>query len=209
MNLRQKLITTLITGTALATFVVADLTVLSSLAAAQDLHPSRRPSPMGIARTTLDDGTYVRLVYSRPYLRGRDNIFGTEESEALVPFGQLWRTGANEATEITVTQDVHFGGKLLPAGTYSLFTTPGAEQWQFHVNSALGLSGTFAPNPETGKFENAYKTENDVVTVEAAPAALEEPVDQFTFAFEDVGGGAHLILRWHKTEGRVPVTPAG
>ena len=115
--------------------------VLPEIAAAQDLHPSRRPSPMAMARTHVGDA-YVRVVYSRPYLRGRDNIFGTAESEALVPFGQIWRTGANEATEITTTKDLKIGDQVLPAGTYSLFTTPGAESWKVHFNSRLGLSGT-------------------------------------------------------------------
>ena len=97
---------------------------VSALAAAQDLHPSRRPSPMGMARISLGDA-YLRVVYSRPYKRDRTNIFGTKESGALVPYGEIWRTGANEATEITVTKDVLVAGKRLPAGTYSLFTTPG------------------------------------------------------------------------------------
>lgn len=87
--------------------IVASLAPVG-LAWAQDLHPSRRPSPMGMARITVDD-TYIRVVYSRPYKRGRENIFGTKESEALVPFGEIWRTGANEATEITLTGDVMVG----------------------------------------------------------------------------------------------------
>ena len=108
---------------------------------AQDLHPSRRPSPMGMARITLDD-TYVKVVYSRPYKRGRENIFGTEESGALVPYGQIWRTGANEATELTTTGDLRIAGQALAAGTYSIFTVPGPEEWSVHFNSALGLSDT-------------------------------------------------------------------
>ena len=60
----------------------------------------------------------------------------------MVPYGEVWRTGANEATEITVTKDVLIGGKKLAAGTYSLFTTPGADSWKFHFNSLLGLDGT-------------------------------------------------------------------
>jgi hypothetical protein len=181
---------------------------LSGLLEAQDLHPSRRTSPMGMARITLDDGTYVRVVYSRPYKRGRDNIFGSEESGALVPFGNLWRTGANEATEITVTGDVMIGEERLPAGTYSLFTTPGPETWTFHFNSALGLSGAFARNPETGEFENAYKAENDAVTASVSAGTTEEEVDQLTFSFEEVEGGAHMVLRWIETEVRVPIKPA-
>jgi hypothetical protein len=165
---------------------------------------------MGMARITLDDGTYVRVVYSRPYKRDRDNIFGTAESEALVPHGEVWRTGANEATEITVTGDVTVGGERLPAGTYSLFTTPGAEEWKFHFNSELGLSGTVRFNPETREAEPAYLPENDVVTASAKASAIEgDEVDQLTISFEPTDGGADLLLRWISTEVRLPIAPAG
>lgn len=184
------------------------LLATAGAAVAQDLHPSRRPSPMGLARTTLDDGTYVSIVYSRPYLRDRENIFGTKESGALVPFGEIWRTGANEATQITTTGDVTIGGKTLPAGTYSLFTVPGAERWTVHFNSALGLNGTMRRNPESGDYENAYDPANDVVVVEATPAALAEPVDQMTFAFEEAGDDDHLVLSWASTELRLPIAAA-
>ena len=129
-----------------------------------------------------------------------------------MPFGELWRFGANEATEISVTGDVKVGGQTLPAGTYSVFVTPGEKEWTFHFNSALGLNGTSARNPETGNFEMAYKAENDVATVKAAVGHLgedDEAVDQFTISFEKVEGGAHMIVRWQKTEVRVPVASAG
>jgi len=113
----------------LAVATVAAALLAPAIAPAQDLHPSRRPSPMGMARIMLDGDAYVRVVYGRPYKRGRENIFGSTESKALVPYGERWRTGANEATEITVTKDVLVGGKKLAAGTYSLCTTPGADGW--------------------------------------------------------------------------------
>jgi len=178
---------------ALATLLLPDL------AAAQDLHPSRRPSPMGVARVKLGDGAaYVKVVYSRPYERGRDNVFGTVDSGALVPYGKLWRTGANEATEITTTADLTFGGVALPAGTYSLFTTPGAERWTVHVNSAVGGNGT-----------QGYDAANDVVAVEVVPGACDEEVDQFTISFDsEEGGGTDLVLAWITTEVRVPIAVA-
>jgi hypothetical protein len=175
---------------------------LCGLAAAQDLHPSRRPSPMGMARTHVGD-TYVSVTYSRPYLRGRDNIFGTADSGALVPYGEIWRTGANEATQLTTTGDLVFGDHKLPAGTYSVFSTPGADSWRIHFNSVLGLSGTARFNPESEEFEDAYAPENDVLVLEVAPAALEEPVDQFTISFEATDGGADMVWRWHTAEIRV------
>ena len=180
--------------------------VVASSAAAQDLHPSRRPSPMGMARITVD-GTYLRVVYSRPYKRGRDNIFGTQESEALVPFGKVWRTGANEATEITLTGDVMVGDERLAAGTYSLFTVPGPETWTVHFNSALGLSGTgrFAD----GKFTRVDLPATDVLVYTTEAGTLEEEVDQLTFVFEEAEGGADMCLRWITTEVCVPLRLAG
>jgi len=189
---------------ALATVAAA----LVAPVAAQDLHPSRRPSPMGMARTFVGDA-YVKVVGSRPYKRNRDNIFGTKESGALVPYGEVWRTGANEATELTTTGDITFGGQKLAAGTYSLFTTPGAESWTVHLNSKLGLSGT-------GIFENGEFTPVDlgpteVLTVAVTPSALSEDdeVDQLTWSFESTDGGADMVLRWIRTEIRVPIAPAG
>ena len=181
--------------------------VLPPLAAAQDLHPSRRPSPMGMARITLGDA-YLRVVYSRPYERDREVIFGTEEAGALVPYGQVWRTGANEATEITVTEDVLVGTekKPLAAGTYSLFTIPGAESWQVLVVDRLGLSGPGYFVPGEG-FTEVDVAAGAVVTVTAKPAAIPEAdkVDQFTIAFEETGEkSADMVLRWILTEVRVP-----
>lgn len=196
----------------LAAVVALAALLCAGAAVAQDLHPSRRPSPMGMARIHIGEGhdIYVRVVYSRPYERGREHIFGTEEQGALVPWGQVWRTGANEAPEITVTGEVLFGGQKLPAGTYTLLATPGPEEWKFHVNSELGLSGTFRRNPETGEFENAYTAEKNVVEATAPVKTLaeEDKVDQFTISFEEVEGGAHMVVRWILTEVRVPVQPA-
>ncbi len=177
-------------------------------AAAQDLHPSRRPSPMGMARTTMGD-TYISVVYSRPYKRGRDNIFGTEESEALVPYDKIWRTGANEATQMTVTGDIMVGKHKLPAGTYSIFTTPGSDSWKIHFNTKLGLSGTGFFDPVEQKFTPADLGPTDLVVIKATPGVLEEEVEQLTFAFDDKAGSSNMCLRWITTEVCVPIKAAG
>jgi hypothetical protein len=186
---------------------LASALVAPVMTTAQDLHPSRRPSPMGMARITLGDA-YVRVVYSRPYKRGRDNVFGTKESGALIPYGERWRTGANEATEITVTRDVLIAGKKLASGTYSLFTTPGPEAWTVHFNSQLGLDGvgTFANN----KFTPVDLAPTDVLVVSVPARQLPEDkeVDQLTIEFEETGSGADMVLRWIRTEVRVPIAPA-
>lgn len=181
--------------------------LLGTVVEAQDLHPSRRSSPMGIARAFVGD-TYVKVVYSRPYQRGRDNIFGTEESGALVPYGKTWRTGANEATEITLTGDLSVDGQKLAAGTYSLFTVPGPEKWTLQFNSALGLSGTGRFDMETGKFEAVDLAATEVLAIAAPVASLEEEVDQFTIALDSVEAGAEMCLRWITTEVCVPIASA-
>jgi len=93
-------------------------------------------SPLALAATWIDS-TYVKIVYGSPRKRGRE-IFG-----ALVPYSEVWRTGANEATEITTTGDLVFGGHRLPAGTYSLYTIPYPDRWTIIVNRALGQWGAF------------------------------------------------------------------
>lgn len=195
--------------TLFAAAVAAAAVLAPTFLAAQDLHPSRRKSPLGMERTMIGDA-YVKVTYGQPYKRDRDNIFGTKESGAVVPYGEVWRTGANEATEITVTKDVLIGGKKLAAGTYSLFTTPGAESWKFHFNSLLGLDGTGHFDPVAEKFTPADLPKSDVLVVEVKPVTLAaaSEVDQLTFEFEKTATGADMILRWIRTEVRLPVTVA-
>ena len=194
MNCQRRILVAALAAALVAPFV----------ASAQDLHPSRRPSPLGWSRTTIGK-TYVSVTYGRPYKRGRNNIFGTKESSAIVPFGERWRTGANEATELTITGSVLIGGKPLPAGTYSVFTTPGPTSWTVHFNSRLGLdgTGTFAD----GKFTPVELGPTDVLVVTVPVVQLPEnkEVDQFTIDFESTGAGADLVLRWIRTEVRVPM----
>ena len=179
------------------------LLLTPSDAAAQDLHPSRRPSPVGIAKTFLGD-TYVKVTYGRPYLRDR-RVFGPagDSVSYMHPFGELWRTGANEATEITVTGPVLIAGQRLAAGTYSIFTVPGADTWEVRFNSELGMDGTGRMGPDG--FRETYDPANDVLVARVPVRALEEPVEQFTIAFED----GHMVLRWENAEVPVPIAAAG
>jgi hypothetical protein len=175
------------------------------MAGAQDLHPSRRPSPIGIAKTHLGD-TYVKITYGRPYMRNRA-IFGmnTDDTTFLVPFGQVWRTGANEATEITTTGAVTLAGQPLAAGTYALFTEPGPEAWVVHLSPQLGLDGTGRLSPDGTFTPDVYNPGQDVLVFTVPASTVEETVDQFTIAFDDAEGGMHLVLRWEKTEVRIPI----
>lgn len=183
----------------------AALTLLPGTVAAQDLHSSRRPSPVGIAKAHLD-ATYVKVTYGRPYVRGRD-IFGDPATGGtfLVPYGELWRTGANEATEITVTGPVLVAGEPLEAGTYSVFTVPGPETWTVRFNQQLGMDGTGRLDPVTGEFTPSYDPADDVLEIQVPVHTVDEPVDQFTIAFEPVQAPTHMILRWERTEVGIPI----
>lgn len=174
---------------------------------AQDLHPSRRPSPVGIAKTFVGPA-YVKVTYGRPYMRDRA-IFGAAGDTVtyLVPWGEVWRTGANEATELTTTGGLVVAGRRLEPGTYSIFTVPGRDSWQVRFNSALGLDGTNRQNAETGEFEPAYDEAEDVLRLDIPTRSLDEDVEQFTIEFERTAGGADLVMRWERTEIRIPMGP--
>lgn len=188
-------------------FALAAAGLLTEAAVAQDLHPSRRLSPVGIAKTHIGD-SYVKVVYGRPYIRGRV-IFGeaTDGESPLVPYGELWRTGANEATEITLTEPLTVAGQRLDAGTYAIFTVPGPDRWTVRFSPQLGMDGTGSFDASTGTFTPLYDEAMDVLVVEAAARRLDDEVDPFTFSFETTAAGADMLLRWERTEVRIPMVP--
>ena len=160
---------------------------------AQDLHPSRRASPLGMARGFSGD-TYVKVTYGRPYKRGRDNIIGA--SGAMHAYGEVWRFGANEPTEVTFSGPVMFGGQRVEAGTYSIFATPGERSWTLYVNT---LNGGGA---------NQYDAEKNVAEAAVEVMAMEEEVEQFTIELEDAGDALHMVTSWLNWKLAVPITEA-
>ncbi len=151
--------------------------------------PEPRMSPMAIAATTLPNGTYIKIVYSSPRKRGR-KIFG-----GLVPHGELWRTGANEATEITVTGPVKLGGTTIQQGTYALFTIPGKQSWTVILNSVLGQWGAYD-----------YAAEHDVVRFQVPANVGKQQHEAFTIEFAD--DNSTLQLLWDTTVVTITVEPA-
>ena len=97
-------------------------------------------SPEAVAETT-QNGIKVKVSYGQPGKKGR-LIFGREQDKALLPYGKVWRTGANEATLIELEEDALMGGKLVKAGSYSLFSVPGQSSWKIILNSETGHWGT-------------------------------------------------------------------
>lgn len=147
-----------------------------------------RPSPMYMSTMKYDD-TYIKVTYGRPHKKGRD-IFG-----GLVPYDKVWRTGANEATEITVTDDIYFNGNLLPSGTYSLYTIPGKEKWTIIVNAAQGQWGAYE-----------YDESKDVLRTEVPSATIDEVYEPFTIEFEQEEDQAQLLMIWDQTKVSIPIS---
>jgi len=126
--------------------------------------------------------TDIEIVYSRPGVKGRP-IF-----DGLVPYGQVWRTGANNATKITFSTPVKLNGAEIPAGTYALFTIPGETEWTIIISKDT-----------TASIFN-YNQTNDLVRVKATPVKLSQTIETFTIEFTDIRDeSATLNLLWEKT----------
>ncbi|MBL7851008.1 MAG: DUF2911 domain-containing protein [Cyclobacteriaceae bacterium] len=162
--------------------------LLSFFAASAQDAVKPRPSPLAVVSSRYKD-TYIKVTYSQPHKHGRQ-IFG-----GLVPYGQVWRTGANEATELTVTRDVKINGKDLRAGTYSMFTIPGKESWTVILNAELGLWGAYN-----------YNSKLDVLRFEVPVIPVSEFVyEAFTILIDPRNSRADLILAWDKTKISIPI----
>ncbi|TAG47003.1 MAG: DUF2911 domain-containing protein [Runella slithyformis] len=116
------------------------------------------------------ESSNVTVAYGQPSKKDR-KIFG-----ALIPFGEIWRTGANEATEITFKKDGMFGGTALKAGTYSLFTIPGEKEWTVVLNPTL---------KQWGSYDYDKIKDKDVLKITVPGQATKEPVEKLTFAVSD------------------------
>ena len=165
-----------------ATILFASLTA--------DAQQLRTPAPSPTQTVQQDFGiSSMQLIYSRPGIRGR-KVFGD-----LVPYGKVWRTGANQATRIKFNDDVNIGGKPLKAGEYALFTIPGENEWEIIVNKGSENWGT------------VYKQEDDLLRVKVKPTKLNDNVETFTMQFENVKPtSADLTIMWEKTGVRIPIT---
>ncbi|WP_411031295.1 DUF2911 domain-containing protein [Spongiimicrobium sp. 3-5] len=130
----------------------------------------------------------VRVIYSRPQLKGRS-------LSELAPAGKVWRTGANEAVEITFYKDATVGGTAVKAGTYSLFTIPGEGKWTVILNNKLNQWGAYS-----------YDQSADVARVSAEASTAGESLEAFSIAFKEVDGGAHLVMGWGTTRVALPIS---
>jgi len=136
----------------------------------------------------------IEVRYNRPSKKGRD-IFG-----GLVPYGKVWRTGANEATTFETNKDIQIDGKNLRAGKYTLWTIPEEENWTIIFNSEVGQWGI------NSSGEANRSAENDVLQIVVHSVKQDRVFEQFTISFEKTGEEADMVLIWDKTLVAVPIT---
>jgi hypothetical protein len=147
-----------------------------------------RPSPPATATCDLGNGQTLKTDYSSPRAKGR-KIFG-----GLVPYGEVWRTGANEATTFVASTQIEVGGKTVPAGSYTIFTVPNPDKW------------TLVVNKKTGEWGIPYQYESDeLARVGMKASKLSSPVEDFTISYMNSGNGCTMNIEWETTRASVDV----
>jgi hypothetical protein len=142
---------------------------------------------------TNDQGLEIEITYSRPLKNGRV-LFGKDVG-ALAPYGKIWRTGANEATEITVNRNIMVSGKKLNAGSYTLYSIPNEFNWTIIFNSELNQWGAFTYNPQ-----------KDVLRVEVPITSSIKEMEIFTIGLTQSSEKIEMSLNWGKTSVTMPIT---
>lgn len=163
------------------------LGLTAALSSAQDKNP--RPSPAAKATCELTGGKSITVGYSSPRAKGR-KIFG-----GLVPYGEVWRAGANEATTFVTTTDVMLGGNHVPAGGYTLFTIPNKDKWTLIISKKTGEWGIPYPGAD-----------QDLVRLDMKVSATPSAVENFTIAFDKAASGCTLRMEWETTRATVDIS---
>ncbi len=162
------------------------LVALSSLIIAQE--PKKPLSPPATASVTFADGKTVTINYAQPSMRNR-KIFG-----GLVPYDQVWRTGANAATSLKTDANLNIGGTVVPAGSYTLYTLPGMNKWTLIVSK------------QTGQWGTEYNQGQDLARIPMKVTQRPSGLELFTISFDKTGGdSATLKLEWENTIASVDV----
>src|SRR5947199_8379748 len=147
---------------------------------------NKRPSPPAQAQCKFSDGKTITVDYSSPRMKGR-KIFGD-----LVPYGQVWRTGANEATTFVTTAGVSADGRDIAAGNYTIFTLPEQNKWTLIVSK------------HTGEWGIPYKYESEeLVRIPMSISKTSAPVENFTIRFDQGDNACTLNISWEETQASV------
>ena len=155
-----------------------------------DAQALKTPAPSPSQTIKQEFGiTNVELTYSRPNIKGR-KVYGD-----LVPYGKVWRTGANAATRIKFADDVQVGGVDVKAGDYVIYTIPTANEWEVIINKGITNWGS-----------DGYKQEDDVARFKVKPMTLTQPVETFTMQFANIkANSTELHIMWDRTAVSVPI----
>jgi hypothetical protein len=166
----------------LTAFSLSTLLVFAFAALAED-PPAKKPLSPPMEAKYAAGGKTITINYGAPSKRGRQIMGG------LVPYGQVWRTGANAATTLTTSTDLMIGTLHVPAGKYTLYTIPGEKEWTLIVNK------------QTGQWGTNYDEKQDLGRVKMSVKPVKDPVEQFVIGVNDKA----LTLTWENTQASVPV----
>lgn len=145
------------------------------------------PMDLALARPNKKGPPIARVIYSRPQKKGRD-IFGD-----LVPYGQVWRTGANEATELNIYKKLTLGKHVLMPGNYTLYTIPDKDTWTIIINSDTNVWGAFS-----------YKKEKDVARIVVPVMRPAAPIETLSMIFRPDKNGTTLLIGWDEEYVEIP-----
>ncbi len=163
----------------LVVFIVFSTFTFQSLQAQSFPEMDASPMDLAMARPDKKSLPLARVIYSRPQKKGRD-IFG-----GVVPYGVVWRTGANEATELDIYTPLKFGNTILKPGTYTLYTIPDQENWTIIINSDTNVWGAFS-----------YKKEKDVARITVPCEQAAAPIESLSMIFKTDSKGTILMIGW-------------
>lgn len=149
----------------------------------------KAPHDISYYRESMVSNPLVKVIYGRPSVDNKQAVFGSK-----VPFNEVWRTGANEATEIKIYNDVLFGDKMVSAGTYVLYTIPSENQWEIILSSNTDVMGAFQYDPVF-----------NVATIKV-PVDKAEKINTFSIGFKKISNNnISMILAWGSTRVKVPL----
>lgn len=168
-------------------FALLTMTFVFSVNAQRFAQMDKIPHDIVYFKSNESTSPKVKVVYGRPSAEDTQ-VFGTQ-----IPFGQIWKTGSNETTEIRFYHDVMFGNKYIKAGNYSLYTIPNKNYWVIILNGKTDTYGAHFYNP---KF--------NVATIEV-PATEGESIENFSIGFDTKNFGTHMVLAWAKTRVKIPL----
>ncbi|MEO6726927.1 MAG: DUF2911 domain-containing protein [Blastocatellia bacterium] len=160
------------------------LSVLAVLVMVVVAIAAQKPSPPKSAEMMLN-GKKITIKYSAPSMRGRKIVGG------LVPYGQVWRTGANEATTLVTEADLMFGNVAVPKGSYTLYTLPSETGWKLIINK------------QTGQWGTQYSEQQDLARIDMKITKTAAPVEQFVITLAPAGKGGVLKMEWENTSASV------